>query len=74
MASSLLRVDKPPFVDFHSLLKRVTLSFLLGAWPVLLSWPPCNAQDEVLGKEGLCNKHNIKLILATLYTLMPHFT
>ena len=28
MASSLLMVDKPPFVDLHSLLNRVTLNVL----------------------------------------------
>ena len=51
MASSLLMVDRPPFVDRHSLLKRVTFRAETGDWPVKrLSWASCDVAHEVLGK------------------------
>ena len=37
-------VDKPPFVDLHSLLNRVTLNFLKESLAELLSWPPCDVE------------------------------
>ena len=51
MASSRLMVDKPPFVDLHSLLKRVTFNFLKESLVELLSWPPCDV-EAMLGKDG----------------------
>ena len=51
MASSRLMVDKPPFVDLHSLLNRVTLNFLEEeVVPELLSWSSCDV-EAVLGKD-----------------------
>ena len=50
MASSRLTVDKPPFVDLHSLLNRVTLNFLEEVDPELLSWSSCDV-EAVLGKD-----------------------
>ena len=47
MASSRLMVDKPPFVDLHSLLNRVILNFLEEVDPELLS---CDV-EAVLGKD-----------------------
>jgi len=61
MASILLMVDKPPFVDPHSLPSRATLSFLFGARPDLLLSPSCDAENGVLEKDGSCNKHEIKV-------------
>ena len=43
-------VDKPPFVDLHSLLKRVTLNFLEEVDPELLSWSSCDV-EAVLGMD-----------------------
>ena len=43
-------VDKPPFVDLHSLLNRVTLNFLEEVDPELLSWSSCDV-EAVLGKD-----------------------
>ena len=43
-------VDKPPFVDLHSLLNRVTFNFLEEADSELLSWPFCDV-EAVLGKD-----------------------
>ena len=50
MASSRLMVDKPPFVDLHSLLNRVTLNFLEEVDSELLSWTSCDV-EAVLGKD-----------------------
>ena len=50
MASSRLRVDKPPFVDLHSLLNRVTFNFREEVDPKLLSWSSCDV-EAVLGKD-----------------------
>ena len=44
-------VDKPPFVDLHSLLNRVTLNFLEEVDPELLSWSSCDV-EAVLGNDG----------------------
>ena len=44
-------VDKPPFVDLHSLLNRVTLNFPEEVDPELLSWSSCDV-EAVLGKDG----------------------
>ena len=52
MASSRLMVDKPPLVDLHSLLKRVTLNFLEEVDPELLSWPSCDV-EAVLGMDDI---------------------
>ena len=43
-------VDKPPFVDLHSLLNRVTLNFLEEEDSELLSWSSCDV-EAVLGKD-----------------------
>ena len=43
-------VDKPPFVDLHSLLNRVTLNFLEEVHPGMLSWSSCDV-EAVLGKD-----------------------
>ena len=43
-------VDKPPFVDLHSLLNRVILNFLEEVDPELLSWSSCDV-EAVLGKD-----------------------
>ena len=43
-------VDKPPFVDLHSLLNRVTLNFLEEVDSELLSWTSCDV-EAVLGKD-----------------------
>ena len=43
-------VDKPPFVDLHSLLNRVTLNFLEDVDLELLSWSSCDV-ETVLGKD-----------------------
>ena len=45
-------VDKPPFVDLHSLLNRVTFNFLEEEEedPELLSWSSCDV-EVVLGKD-----------------------
>ena len=43
-------VDKPPFVDVHSLLNRVTFNFLEEVDSELLSWPSCDV-EAVLGKD-----------------------
>ena len=43
-------VDKPPFVDLHSLLNRVTLNFLEEVDPELLSWSSCDV-EAVLGMD-----------------------
>ena len=51
MASSLLMVDKPPFVDRHSLLNRVTFSVPLEAKVDPLSRHSCDVEADVLGKE-----------------------
>ena len=41
-------VDSPPFVDRHSLLRRVTLRAEIGDWPVkLLSWEERDATGSV---------------------------
>ena len=37
-------VDKPPFVDLHSLLNRVTLSLLEEVDPESISWSSCDAE------------------------------
>ena len=50
MASSRLMVDKPPFVDLHSLLKRVTFNFLEEVDPELFSWSSRDV-EAVLGKD-----------------------
>ena len=50
MASSRLIVDKPPFVELHSLLNRVTLNFLEEMDPEILSWPPSDV-ELVPGKD-----------------------
>ena len=43
-------VDKPPFVDLHSLLNRVTLKVRAEVDPDLLSWSSCDV-EAVLGKD-----------------------
>ena len=43
-------VDKPPFVDLHSLLNRVTLNFLEEVDPELFSWSSCDV-EAVLGND-----------------------
>ena len=43
-------VDKPPFVDLHSLLNRVTFNFLEVVDPELLSLSSCDV-EAVLGKD-----------------------
>ena len=43
-------VDKPPFVDLHSLLNRVTFNFLEEVDPELLSWSSCDV-EAVLGRD-----------------------
>ena len=43
-------VDKPPFVDLHSLLNRVTLNFLEEVDSEFLSWSSCDV-EAVLGKD-----------------------
>ena len=43
-------VDKPPFVDLHSLLNRVTLNFLEEVDCELLAWSSCD-EEAVLGKD-----------------------
>ena len=43
-------VDKPPFVDLHSLLNRVTFNFLEEVDPELLSWSSSDV-EAVLGKD-----------------------
>ena len=43
-------VDKPPFVDLHSLLNRVTFNFLEEVDPKLLLWSSCDVK-AVLGKD-----------------------
>ena len=43
-------VDKPPFVDLHSLLNRVTLNLLKEVDPEMLSWSSCDV-EAVLGKD-----------------------
>ena len=43
-------VDKPPFVDLHSLLNRVILNFLEEVDPELISWSSCDV-EAVLGKD-----------------------
>ena len=43
-------VDKPPFVDLHSLLNRVTLNILEEVDSELLAWASCDVED-VLGKD-----------------------
>ena len=42
-------VDKPPFVDLHSLLNSVTLNFLEEVDPDMLSQSSCDV-EAVLGK------------------------
>ena len=44
-------VDKPPFVDPHSLLNRVTLNFLEEVDPELLSLFSCDV-EALLGNDG----------------------
>ena len=47
-------VDKPPFVDLHSLLNRVILNFLEEGDPELISWSSCDVEavlEAVLGKD-----------------------
>ena len=43
-------VDKPPFVDLHSLLSRVTLNFLEEVDLGMLSWSSCDV-EAVLEKD-----------------------
>ena len=43
-------VDKPPFVDLHSLLNRVTLNFLEEVDSESLAWSSCDV-EAVLGKD-----------------------
>ena len=43
-------VDKPPFVDLHSLLNRVTLNFLEEVDSELLSLSSCDV-EAVTGKD-----------------------
>ena len=43
-------VDKPPFVDLHSLLNRVTLNFLEEVDSELLSLSSCDV-EAVPGKD-----------------------
>ena len=43
-------VDKPPFVDLHSLLNRVTLNFLEEVDPEMLLWSSCDV-EAVLGMD-----------------------
>ena len=43
-------VDKPPFVDLHSLLNRVTLNFLEEVDPESISWSSRDV-EAVLGKD-----------------------
>ena len=43
-------VDKPPFVDLHSLLNRVTLNFLEEVDPESISWSSWDV-EAVLGKD-----------------------
>ena len=43
-------VDKPPFVDLHSLLNSVTLNFLGEVDPDMLSRSSCDV-EAVLGKK-----------------------
>ena len=50
MASSRLMVDKPPFVDLHSLLNRVTLNLLEEVDSETLPWFSCDV-EVVLGED-----------------------
>ena len=43
-------VDKPPFVDLHSLLNKVTLNFLEEMDPESISWSSRDV-EAVLGKD-----------------------
>ena len=43
-------VDKPPFVDLHSLLNSVSLNFLEEVDPDMLSRSSCDV-EAVLGKK-----------------------
>ena len=43
-------VDKPPFVDLHSLLNRVTFNCLEEEDPELFSWSSCDV-EAVLGRD-----------------------
>ena len=43
-------VDKPPFVDLHSLFNRVTLNFLEEVDPESISWSSRDV-EAVLGKD-----------------------
>ena len=43
-------VDKPPFVDLHSLLNRVTFNFLEEVDPELLLLSSCDV-EAVIGKD-----------------------
>ena len=43
-------VDKPPFVDLHSLLNRVTLNLLEEVDSEMLSWSSCDV-EAVLGED-----------------------
>jgi len=52
MASSLLMVDRPPFVDLHSLLNRVTLSVRLDDELAPLSWPSCDVEVALEKEES----------------------
>ena len=53
IASSLLIVDKPPFVDPHSELNKVTFSFLLEIKLALAqpSVASCENEPEASGKD-----------------------
>ena len=52
MASSLLMVDRPPFVDLHSLLNRVTLSVWLDDELAPLSRPSCDVEAALEKEES----------------------
>ena len=52
MASSLLMVDRPPFVDLHSLLNRVTLSVWLDDELAPLSRPSCDVEVALEKEES----------------------
>ena len=43
-------VDKPPFVELHPLLNRVTLNILEEVDSELLAWASCDV-EAVLGKD-----------------------
>ena len=62
MASSRLMVDKPPFVDLHSLLNRVTLNFLEEVDLDMLSWSSCDVEAVLEKDDNSYKKSGINLL------------